>query len=187
MLLELEAAYGIADTPGSLMDHALVGMITAIRKHTRQSLETHRTSDIYWIDENPDAEVPESDYLMTLLRDPTASHLLETLVRRSPDRVFDIMWRTYFTGKLAKLAVHPVANFVVAKAFERLNAEQLDAAVDEVKDVATKIVSECFRRATKNPKFHGSRAWQRIPGRACYEPSSTVQVRFNLALNRLCR
>ncbi|TBU50501.1 ARM repeat-containing protein [Dichomitus squalens] len=121
MLLELEAAYEIADTPGSLMDHALVGMVTAIH-------------------ENPDTEVPESDYLMTLLRDPTASHLLETLVRRSPDRVFDIMWRTYFAGKLAKLAVHPVANFVVAKAFERLSAEQLDAAVEEVKGVAGKIV-----------------------------------------------
>ena len=32
MLLELEAAYGMADTPGSLMDHALVGLISAIRK-----------------------------------------------------------------------------------------------------------------------------------------------------------
>ena len=153
MLLELEAAYGIADTPGSLMDHALVGMITAIRKRACHPLVKPRMSDIYWIDENPDAEVPESDYLMTLLRDPTASHLLETLVRRSPDRVFDIMWRTYFTGKLAKLAVHPVANFVVAKAFERLNTEQLDAAVDEVKDVATKIVSEYLLRATEKSEL----------------------------------
>ncbi|PIL36686.1 hypothetical protein GSI_00375 [Ganoderma sinense ZZ0214-1] len=121
ILLELEAAYGQASKPGSLMDHALVGMITAIH-------------------ENPEDEVPESDYLMTLLRDPTASHLLEALVRKSPDNVFDIMWRTYFSGKLAKLAVHPVANFVVAKGFERLNAEQLDAALEELQGVAVKIV-----------------------------------------------
>ncbi|KAI1793004.1 ARM repeat-containing protein [Ganoderma leucocontextum] len=121
ILLELEAAYGQSDQPGSLMDHALVGMITAIH-------------------ENPDGEAPESDYLMTLLRDPTASHLLETLVRKSPDKVFDIMWRTYFLGKLAKLAIHPVANFVVAKAIERLNAEQLDAALEELQGVAGKIV-----------------------------------------------
>ena len=141
-MLELEAGYGQADKPGSLMDHALVGMITTIRKlpplHPSHNPLMFKSE----IDENPDAEVPESDYLMTLLRDPTASHLLETLVRKSPDRVFDVMWQTYFSAKLVKLAVHPVANFVVAKAFERLNAEQLDSALDELQGVAGKIVSK---------------------------------------------
>lgn len=33
MLLELEAAFNLADSPGSLMDHALVGLITAIREY----------------------------------------------------------------------------------------------------------------------------------------------------------
>ncbi|RPD62032.1 ARM repeat-containing protein [Lentinus tigrinus ALCF2SS1-7] len=121
MLLELEAAYGQADQPGSLMDHALVGMITA----------SH---------EGPNAEVPESDYLTTLLRDPTASHLLETLVSRSPGSAFDNLWRTYFSGKLPKLAVHPVANFVVAKGIERLSVEQLASTIDELRGVASKIV-----------------------------------------------
>ncbi|KAI0356684.1 ARM repeat-containing protein [Trametes cingulata] len=121
MILELEAAFREADKPGSLMDHVLVGLITLLH-------------------ENPEATAPESDYLMTLLRDPTASHLLETLVRRSPERVFDLLWQTYFVGKLARLAVHPVANFVVAKALERLNAEQLRAAVQELQGVASKIV-----------------------------------------------
>ena len=32
MLLELEAAFGEADAPGSLMDCVLVGLITAIRE-----------------------------------------------------------------------------------------------------------------------------------------------------------
>ncbi|KAL1937556.1 hypothetical protein VTO73DRAFT_13051 [Trametes versicolor] len=121
MILELEAAYGKADAPGSIMDHVLAGLITLI--HT-----------------NLEETAPESEYLMTLLRDPTSSHLLETLVRRSPERVFDSLWRTYFVGKLARLAVHPVANFVVAKAFERVNAEQLDAAVQELQGVSGKIV-----------------------------------------------
>ena len=140
MLLELEAAYGEADIPGSLMDRVLVGLITAIREYHRRCsfINVLKSST----DDDPDAEVPESDYLMTLLRDPTASHLLETLVRRSPDRVFDILWQTYFASKLPRLAVHPVANFVVAKAFERLNADQLAAAVQELQSVAGKIVSE---------------------------------------------
>lgn len=85
--------------------------------------------------------MPESDYLMTLLRDPTASHALETLVCRSPDRVFNILWKTYFASKLPRLAVHPVANFVVAKAFERLSADQLAAVIQEMQGVAGKIIS----------------------------------------------
>ncbi|KAI0771524.1 ARM repeat-containing protein [Trametes elegans] len=121
MLLELEAAYGEADAPGSIMDHVLVGLITSLH---------HK----------PEAPAPESDYLMTLLRDPTASHLLETLVSRSPERVFAPLWQTYFVGKLARLAVHPVANYVVAKAFERLGADQLQAALQELQGVGGKIV-----------------------------------------------
>ncbi|KAI0662958.1 ARM repeat-containing protein [Cubamyces menziesii] len=121
MLLELEAAFHMSDTPGSLMDHVLVGLIALLH-------------------EDPKATAPESDYLVTLLRDPTASHLLETLVLRSPQRVFDLLWHTYFTGKLGRLAVHPVANFVVARAFERLSTEQLQVAVEEVRGVASKIV-----------------------------------------------
>ncbi|KAI0334862.1 ARM repeat-containing protein [Cubamyces sp. BRFM 1775] len=123
MLLELEASFHMSDTPGSLMDHVLVGLITLLH-------------------EDPKATAPESDYLVTLLRDPTASHLLETLVLRSPQRIFDLLWQTYFTGKLARLAVHPVANFVVAKAFERLSSEQFQAAIEEVRSVGGKVVSE---------------------------------------------
>ncbi|KAH9853868.1 ARM repeat-containing protein [Lenzites betulinus] len=121
MVLELEAAYGKADAPSSITDHVLVGLITLVH-------------------ESPDAAAPESEYLMTLLRDPTASHLLETLVSRAPTRAFDSLWNTYFVGKLSRLAAHPVANFVVAKAFERANAEQIEAAVQELQSAAGKIV-----------------------------------------------
>ena len=95
------------------------------------------------IDKDSNADVPESDYLTTLLRDPTASHMLETLIRRSPDRAFNILWRKYFVGKLSKLSVHPVANFVVAKAVERLDVEQLKSAVEEMHSIGGKIVSKC--------------------------------------------
>lgn len=91
-----------------------------------------------------DSSVPEaSDFVMTLLRDPTASHLLETLLRCAPATVFQLLWATYFKGKLSKLAVHPVANFVVAKAFERLAANELMEACEEVKPILTKIVGKC--------------------------------------------
>ena len=42
------------------------------------------------------------------------------------------MWRTYFVGKLAKLAVHPIANFIVTEAIGRLNEGELELALSEV-------------------------------------------------------
>jgi nucleolar protein 9 len=84
--------------------------------------------------------VPQaSDYLVTLLRDPTSSHLLETLVSRCPEPVFGILWTTYFERSLRKLSAHPVANFVVAKALERAQAEQLSYALDELRDSLGKL------------------------------------------------
>ncbi|EGO01542.1 hypothetical protein SERLA73DRAFT_176882 [Serpula lacrymans var. lacrymans S7.3] len=121
LMLEIEADQGESAVPDSLMDHVLVGMITAYRN-------------------DPQASPEVSDYLSTLLRDPTSSHLLETLITRSIEPVFAILWSTYFQGKLSKLAVHPVANFVVAKALERLNGSQLKTALDELEGTWEKVI-----------------------------------------------
>jgi len=92
-------------------------------------------------DKDP-AVIPEqSDYLSTFFRDPTSSHLLETVVTRAPDRAFVILWSTYFQGKLARLSAHPVANFVVARAMERVNASQLESACEELRESWGKIIS----------------------------------------------
>ena len=47
---------------------------------------------------NPDS-VEASDYVSTLLRDPSSSHVMEKLVLLSPQSVFDAVWRIYFEGK----------------------------------------------------------------------------------------
>ncbi|KAG0698851.1 armadillo-type protein [Suillus ampliporus] len=117
----LQADHGESSSPDSLMDRVLVGIITLY----------HR---------NPDEQPEVSDYIVTLLRDPTSSHLLETMVSRCPDPAFTILWTTYFQGKLARLATHPVANFVVAKAAERLNPAQLKAALDELDTSWNKVI-----------------------------------------------
>lgn len=93
-------------------------------------------------DENPSAIIEPSDYVGTLLRDPTSSHLLETLISRSPEHTFNVLWDSYLKGKLARLAVHPVANFVVAKAISRASEEQISNVCEEIKPVAGKILSE---------------------------------------------
>lgn len=57
---------------------------------------------------------------------------METIVARSSDSVFQLLWRTYFEGKLNRLAVHPVVNYVVAKAIGRLDVDQLSSAVEDI-------------------------------------------------------
>ncbi|GJE84753.1 nucleolar protein 9 [Phanerochaete sordida] len=120
MLLEIEAEQNMAYERESLADHVLDGLIS---KQLEDESASHEPSD----------------YVGTLLRDPTSSHLLETLVRRLPQQAFDVVWTTYFEGKLARLAAHPVANFVVARALERASEEQLAKACEELQPVAEKI------------------------------------------------
>ncbi|KZV71404.1 ARM repeat-containing protein [Peniophora sp. CONT] len=120
MAIRVEADLGMADEPESLMDRVMVGLIT--QQHN-----------------DPSATPEASDYLGTLLRDATASHLLECLIACAPPHTFPLLWRTYFVGSLARLAVHPVANFVVAKALERVDTTQLLAAIDEMAESWKKI------------------------------------------------
>lgn len=44
-------------------------------------------------------------------------------------------------GKLSRLISHPVANFVVARAVERISAAELLAGLEEMKDSWSKIIS----------------------------------------------
>ncbi|KAG8721994.1 Nucleolar protein 9 [Ceratobasidium sp. 394] len=118
-IIELEAKQNKSDSPGSLMDSVLMGAISALHH---------------------DNQPEHSDYIETLLRDPTASHLFETLVQHTPEPSFQMLWNLYFKNKLAKLSSHPVANFVVGKAILRLDAEILLEAIQEVDGVAGKLV-----------------------------------------------
>jgi len=85
-------------------------------------------------------DVTESDYLGTLIRDANGSHVLETLVNRCPAIAFDVIWRTYFEGKLPRLTVHPVANYVVAKTLERVSRSQLEGALQELDGTWSKLI-----------------------------------------------
>jgi len=47
------------------------------------------------------------------------THLFETLVSRRSEAALGIVLSTYIEGSLRKLAMHPVADIVIAKALER--------------------------------------------------------------------
>lgn len=75
-------------------------------------------------------------YLVSLLTLSTGTRLFETLLLHSPRAVFNKIWSTYFEGKIGKLAIHPMSNFVVAKAIERLDEQGIERVVMECKAVS---------------------------------------------------
>ena len=91
--------------------------------------------------EDPNCKPEPSDFLGTLLRDATSSHLLETLVAKSSPSIFSLLWSTYFQQQLPRLSVHPVANFVVARALARINEVQLGGVCEELGKSWQKIIS----------------------------------------------
>ncbi|KAF8511204.1 ARM repeat-containing protein [Gautieria morchelliformis] len=113
MLLELEASLGRSDAPDSVMDRVLAGLISQ-------------------------TESSPSPYVSGLFVDPTASHLSESLLSRCSSPVFLRLWDCYFADHLSRLATHPVANFVVARGVERLDAERLENTISRLHGTWTK-------------------------------------------------
>ena len=91
---------------------------------------------------DPSSTSEASDYLGTLLRDPSSSHILEIITSRCPPSAFDKLWAVYFKGALPRLAVHPVANFVLAKALERVSESQLSEVCAELRNTWHKLISK---------------------------------------------
>ena len=148
MLLEVEADQNMSNESGSLMDIVMMGMVTTCSMfHSQYTPELQIKSKAY-SGKDRLAKFEESDYVGTLLRDPNSSRLLEIIATRCPDDAFDALWKTYFKGKLPRLAAHPAANFVVAKAIERLSEDQLSEACDELGNTWNRVIRKCYAYPT---------------------------------------
>ena len=119
-MTRLESLVGVSSTPKSLLDHILDGLVT-------QDLNS------------ADSTTP-SDYVRSLIRDPTASHLMETVIDICPPSVFFRLWNTYFVNQLRKLAPHPVGNFIVAKCISRLFPEVFERFFVEMESIWPTLV-----------------------------------------------
>ncbi|KAK8865980.1 hypothetical protein IAR55_001130 [Kwoniella newhampshirensis] len=117
LLLEFEVEEGEAENEGSLFDILTEGMISQLKKSPSTPLETQ-------------------PYLLSLLASQTGTRLFEALLLLSPPHIISTIWSTYFEKKLGKLAGHPYANFVVAKGVTRLDKEQIEGLVSEIKTVS---------------------------------------------------
>ncbi|KZP00041.1 ARM repeat-containing protein [Calocera viscosa TUFC12733] len=140
LMLQVEARANIADEAGSIMDSFLTGLI----------------SDLH----NDVEDVQASDYVETMLRDATASHILEAILNAAPERVIEKLWDVYFKGKLAKLCVHPVANFVVASAVSRLSSEQLEEMWEEMNGRWAGILKHSRTGALRSAIVHAAELGQ---------------------------
>ncbi|KAL1744639.1 armadillo-type protein [Schizophyllum fasciatum] len=120
-ILEVEANLGLSLESDSLMDLITVGLVSATSQDS-------------------DSRPAASDYLVLLLREQTASYCLEVLVSRCPLATFDALWDVYIHGRFAKLACHPAAQFIVAKALERCNAKQVERAFKELQGNYRKLI-----------------------------------------------
>lgn len=111
ILLDFEAEDGACEEPGSILDGLTGGL----------GREAEGESPI------------AGDFVPTLLRDTTGSHLLQAMLSSAPRRIFDLLWDTYFVGNLGRLASHPIGNFVVSSGIKRLDKKRMMGLIDEVR------------------------------------------------------
>jgi nucleolar protein 9 len=64
------------------------------------------------------------------------------LLEHAPEKVIGTLWDTYIMDKIGRLVIHPVANFVVAAGFARLEGERLVSAIQEMSKAVPKCLSE---------------------------------------------
>ncbi|GAA6005197.1 hypothetical protein JCM11491_002616 [Sporobolomyces phaffii] len=122
ILIELEAGTGEGWKAGGWADRVLCGQVSEVQDATTASEK---------------AQELREEYLAGLLRHPASSPTFEILLTLAPHPVFSALWNSFFKGKLHRLAGNAVANFVVAVGISKVDEEQLEGLVKEVRGIAT--------------------------------------------------
>ncbi|GAA5821647.1 hypothetical protein JCM11251_000951 [Rhodosporidiobolus azoricus] len=125
ILIELEAAQPGGWVPGGWADRILCGLVSEVYAPETVSEEQKAAA----------SELRE-EYLAGLLRHPASSPTFEMILHLSPPAVFSPLWRSFFVGKVHRLAANAVANFVVAVGISRVNEEEMRELVGELGRVA---------------------------------------------------
>ncbi|KAJ2544027.1 Nucleolar protein 9, partial [Coemansia sp. RSA 1933] len=112
LMLELQESNPSFENPGSLLDKSLMGLVTdgSVRKS------------------NP----RRNAYIEMMFEDVVGSHFLQTVARTASAPLFQIFYEQFISGKLRKLAFHPIANFVVQSVFSSAkDKQQLETMIKE--------------------------------------------------------
>ncbi|KAJ1899377.1 Nucleolar protein 9, partial [Coemansia sp. IMI 209127] len=109
LMLELQAQKPSFEQPGALLDKCLMGLITDSASNPRRNA-----------------------YVEMMLEDVVGSHFLQAVARTASTSLFQVFYQQFLSGKLRKLAFHPIANFVVQSVFScAKDKHQLEAMVKE--------------------------------------------------------
>ncbi|KAL8816833.1 MAG: hypothetical protein Q9223_004228 [Gallowayella weberi] len=83
-------------------------------------------------DDPPEEGTDSASFFNGMLYDPIGSRLCEVLVINSPGKTFRVLYQSLLRDKLQSIAKNETASYVLIKALERLNKEDLEQAVHEL-------------------------------------------------------
>ncbi|KAL8726925.1 MAG: hypothetical protein Q9166_006414 [cf. Caloplaca sp. 2 TL-2023] len=83
-------------------------------------------------DDPPEESTDSASFFNGMLFDTIGSRLCEILVTNSPGKTFKVLYQSLLRDKLQNLAKNETASYVLIKALERLNKENLEEAVYEL-------------------------------------------------------
>lgn len=117
-------------------------------------LETPNYSLIAAILDIPNISNPvmqRNDYVDTVLKHVVGSRLFEKIIEFAPHNISHALYTTYFRNQLFDLALHPVANYVVANLIAHVGKPQLlqlllDEIVPADGDAANGLLSKLIKR-----------------------------------------
>lgn len=77
-------------------------------------------------------DTDSASFVNGLLYDPVGSRLLEAIVDHAPGKMFKALYKQLFKDRIGNLARNEIAGYVVCHILERLNAEDLQAALEDI-------------------------------------------------------
>lgn len=83
-------------------------------------------------DDPPEPGTDSASFFNGMLYDSIGSRLCEILVTNSPGKTFKVLYQSLLRDKLQTLAKNETASYVLIKAFERVNKQDLEQAVLEL-------------------------------------------------------
>ncbi|KAL8952015.1 MAG: hypothetical protein Q9222_002034 [Ikaeria aurantiellina] len=83
-------------------------------------------------DDPPAPGTESASFFDSMLYDLVGSRLAEILVTNSPGKTFKVLYQSLFRNRLPSLAKNETASYVLIKALERLNREDLEKAIQEL-------------------------------------------------------
>ncbi|KAL8912959.1 MAG: hypothetical protein Q9171_002158 [Xanthocarpia ochracea] len=83
-------------------------------------------------DDPPEEGTDSASFFNGMLYDPIGSRLCEVLVTNSPGKTFKVLYQSLVRDKVQNLVKNETASYVLIKALERLNKEDLQQAMHEL-------------------------------------------------------